>query len=317
MPILNFYQLADQIFSSYQNREYDKALQLSLKAHDNFSKHHNLTGHWIAKAYSHKEEKDKALKYLKEWSDEGYWIKPDRLENDTDFNSIKDSKEFRQILEISKNRHEEAQAKASPKYTVFTPDNYSAFEEYQFLMAIHWRAGTMDEFAKYYKGIVEDKEFILASVQSSQPCGVNQFCWDDYDKAQNEIKNNFLKISNEYRIDNDKVILSGASQGGKLCIGLALKGLIISKGFISVIPYIPEIDSYIQILGNMKEDTYKTKGFIITGDKDISYDNTIKLIQKMKQAGIRCKMEVIEGMGHTVPMDFPKRLKNAVDFIFE
>jgi predicted esterase len=316
MPILNFYHLANQIHNSYQNKNYKKALILSLKAHENFTKHHNLTGYWITKAYSRLGEKDKALDYLREWSEEGYWIKPESLENDYDLKAIKDTHDYKQILENSKKRFEEARLKAKAKYKVITPDNYSIFEEDPFILAIHWRASTMDEFARYYKSIVESKGLILGSVQSSQPCGVNQFCWDDYEKAREEIKEDFHKINDEYRIDKDKTILSGASQGGKLSIEISMKGLIKVKGFISVIPYLPEIKEYKHDLENMSNKINSLKGVIITGDKDISYNNTIKLKEEMEKAGLQCKLDVIERMGHTIPKGFPKLLKDAIDFIY-
>jgi predicted esterase len=316
MPMLNFYHLANQIFNSYQNEDYDKALELSLKAHENFTKHHNLTGYWITKAYSRLGEKDKALDYLREWSEEGYWIKPNRLENDQDLKTIRETDDFNRIKEISKKRYEKAKSKAKAKYEVITPDNYSIFEEYPFILAIHWRASTMDEFARYYKSTVNSKGLILGSVQSSQPCGVNQFCWDDYEKARAEIKDDFHKINNEYRIDKNKIILSGASQGGRLSIEIALKRLINVKGFISVIPYLPEIKEYKHALEDMSNKISSLKGVIITGDKDISYNTTTKLKEEMEKAGLQSKLDVIEGMGHTIPKDFPKRIKDAIDFIY-
>ncbi|MFW5799186.1 MAG: alpha/beta hydrolase [Spirochaetota bacterium] len=313
MAIMNFYVTAQKIMELQEEGKYKEALDLTLKAHKNFTKQHNRTGYWLACLYSKLDDKGNAIQSLREWINEGYWTSPKTLSKETDLDNIRNTEEFKKIIEINKKRFEEEKKYAKPEVSVIIPKSYSKDDLYPLLIAIHWRGSNIEEFSHYYKDVVIEEETVLGVVQSSQLCGDNMYCWDDYDKAKQEIEEHYDKIMSEYSVNNDDVILSGASQGGKLSIELALEDIIECRGFISVIPYLPDINDYTDKIAQAVKKGIKA--VIITGDKDISYENTIELSKKMKDAGMDFKLFVKKNMGHTIPSDFKSLLKTSIDFI--
>ncbi|MEX0974385.1 MAG: hypothetical protein WD024_03405 [Bacillota bacterium] len=67
----------------------------------------------------------------------------------------------------------------------------------------------------------------------------DQYCWDDETRATADVEQAYARIVKECRFDADRVILGGASQGGRLAILAALRGESVrSRGFIVVVPIV-------------------------------------------------------------------------------
>ncbi|NDI35317.1 hypothetical protein EPK97_11170 [Chengkuizengella sediminis] len=57
------------------------------------------------------------------------------------------------------------------------------------------------------------------------------------------------------------------------------------------------------------------RGCIITGDKDPYYDQALEIVDVLKDQNIPCKLIIQEGMGHSLPENFPKLFQDALDYI--
>jgi hypothetical protein len=115
--------------------------------------------------------------------------------------------------------------------------------------------------------------------------------------AKNELKELFQRFVNDSRLSTRNMVISGASQGGKLAIEQLLAGQIFkARGFIAVIPaIIPHtIETIKRLLQN--NNWKQMKGCIITGTRDPFYEETMKLKPLFEQYQFPCLWLVMEGL---------------------
>jgi predicted esterase len=179
------------------------------------------------------------------------------------------------------------------------------------MLALHWYTGTGPEFIERFRSAADDLGFLLASAQSSQMCAKDQYCWDDQAEGEAEVSGALASLRASHRFDADRVILAGASQGGRLAIAMSLA--LPLCGFIAVVPAVRGVEEFAAHVESAAERG--VKGYIIAGEKDYFLAGTEKLQRFLDSNGVSCRIEVVEGMAHTFPKDFPERLARAARFV--
>ena len=121
-------------------------------------------------------------------------------------------------------------------------------------------------------------------------------------------------IRDRYRLNEEETIIAGASQGGALSLELALgENELNIKKFISIIPGIVDVSSYIPLLKNGVSKN--VKGFIITGEKDFYFPMAKEFYEEARKLKLQCEFVSIKGMGHNIPENFEDYLNEALDFL--
>ena len=310
----NFLTLRNKLFALYYEKKYKEALKVAEIAYENYKDKIIETTFWLACFNSLLKKKDKTIKILNNALDNGIWWSPQLMISESDFDFIKKYKEFKEILERCRVFFEKAQSKAKPKCLLFHPEDFNSKKENKLFIAIHFRGSNAEEFEEYFKKSVLKRGYMLAVPQSSQIFTLNKFCWDNREIAKKEISNHYNEINNKYRLDEKETIIAGASQGGGLSLELALgENELHIKKFISIIPGIVDVSSYIPLL---KSGVSKNiKGFIITGEKDFYFQKVKELYEEAQKLKLQCKFVSIKGMGHNIPENFEDYLNEALDFL--
>ena len=264
------------------------------------------TARWRASLLSALGEKDEALKALAAALSRGNWWPSRSLLEEEALKPLQKTEGFAAICQECERQEMLAQTRAKPELFLIPPNG----PHDSVLFAIHWWGSDALSFGEHYRDALRDSNFLLALPQSSQVCGPNKFCWDDRELAIKELKEAYVRATISFLPED--TILSGASQGGSLSMLLALRGEIPAQGFISVVPYLPEIETYISLL---KDGAKKMRGVIMTGSLDLSYSKTLELRRAMEEAGISLRLFVQEELGHDFPGDFATKLKESLTFI--
>lgn len=305
-----FISYREKLFDLYKKGKYIEALKVAEEAHSIFKDQIAQTSYWLACLNAIIGKQDKALDILKNSINNGIWWAPYVLESESDFNSIRNREDFKEILKKCSQIFNEKQKEIKPKKLVFYPEGFNSENKYPLFIALHWAGGNAEEFSEHWKHVLK-KGYILIVPQSSQILWPNSYCWRDKEKAQKEVLEHIEEVKNTHNIIESESIIAGASQGGWLAITLALSKFFNIKNFLSVIPAVSDISFFKKLLENARD----TKGYIIAGEEDSFTKNTQDLYSEMKKAGIQCILTVVEGLGHTIPSDFKKFIDSAIEYL--
>ncbi|MBO8176911.1 MAG: hypothetical protein H0Z31_05565 [Bacillus sp. (in: Bacteria)] len=259
---------------------------------------------------SQEEDDEKACDLLDEALQHGVWWHPSTLDRSPFFKPLHSCKRFSIIREKNQQLFEKNRSFGIAKI-LYAGDETSS----KGIFAIHWRGSNAEDFSTFW--LEHHSPYRFAFPQSSQVHGIRSFHWDDEVIAKNELKELFQRFVNDSRLSTRNMVISGASQGGKLAIEQLLAGQIFkARGFIAVIPaIIPHtIETIKRLLQN--NNWKQMKGCIITGTGDPFYEETMKLKPLFEQYQFPCLWLVVEGLGHMIPENFQELIEKATDFIF-
>jgi predicted esterase len=120
------------------------------------------------------------------------------------------------------------------------------------------------------------------------------------------------QVRRNYRIDAQRIVVAGMSQGGGLAALAGLSPKIQAAGSISVATWWENTASFDQAAKRGKI----SRAYFVTGLKDQSLERSREIQAVLKDHHIPVEEEVHLFLGHDFPPDFDKSLENAFKFIF-
>jgi predicted esterase len=311
--LLSTFDLQNKLFELFEERNFEEAIHVANLIEETSSDMKYKTYFWRACLYCALEDTSQAMLELKLGLKEGVWWHPNTLMNDSDLKPLQELDEFKEILKQCESNVREMSLTAKPEHMILKP-KANMKERIPVIYSLHWRGENIKRFSQYWNIEEVREDNVFAFPQSSQVYGFNEYCWDNNEIAKKEVTNTLKQIKRELNLENNDVILAGASQGGKLALELALNNEISNlKGFIIVVPSIREIETYKGLIEKAKDNGIK--GYIITGDKDYFYSDVVKLQSLFEEKDFPCKLFIKEGMGHFFPTDFSTILPKAIDYV--
>jgi predicted esterase len=312
----DFYTLQRQIFELYNRGEYREALTLAGRAATRFPGKDYRTTYWRACLSSRVGELGEALRVLNDATRRGLWWSEEALKLETDLDPIRSRSEFRTFLAECNRLKQAAGTIAKTQLIVLTPTNYFPEKVWPLLIALHPRGEDFEEFTQLWSQALS-KGVLVALPRSSQPFSSHSRCWDDLARSEREVVDAYLQLNSRYKINQERIILSGFSQGATLAIYLALKGSLPARGFVAIAPastimpsHSNEFASFVRAAKNPA-----SRGWILVGDNDRFFERINVLHSSMKQNGLESEYIVEKGLGHDYPDDFVLKLGRALDFV--
>ena len=313
MSVEDWTEIQDSVFTLYGQGRLREALAEADGAALAFPDRLTRTSYWRACLHSVLGETHEALDVLKDAVDRGAWWSDVTLRNEVDLASVRDLPEFQTILRVCADLNAAAAGKSRPELVILQPNRVEGASLPALLLALHSRGATAQAFARNWEPAV-DSGVMVAIPQSSQMCASDQYCWDDEAKAAVEVEQVYARVAKECRFDPDRVVLAGASQGGRLAIQTCLRGgTFSSRGFIVVVPALRDVSEF-GALSRAAADR-GVRGYMVVGDKDRFYQGACDLHEAMKASGLPCFLDVRQGMGHRFPPDFSDILPRALEFV--
>jgi len=249
---------------------------------------------------------DKALELLNGYLDEGKWFISKFLKE------IWNKEEFKAYVERWREVSERSKLTSKPKIKVSLPKNYDKDKKYPLFIALHNSNGHAEYFRAHWESQKLEEEYIVLIPQSSQLFHSFSYCWDDKEKAYEEIRNAYEDVIDKYSVDKENIIIGGFSQGGELAIDIALKTSFLPiKGFIALNASEVELDI------NSIENAHKKgiKSVIIAGENDKKFEAQKKISNLFIKAGLKNRFIIKKGLGHWFPEDLPKIIDSSLEFI--
>lgn len=328
----------------------DKALKLALVArahaeilYDEFKDHerhgrgitaeYSLTNYNAACMYSLKNKKDKAFKYLNKAIELGGFGEniAASIEGDSDFENIRQDPRYAKAVKKAKKIHRErrregrerARSNEPPpkkevdfQWKVTLPDDHKKSRKAPLIVALHHYHGSMDKTADRWKDAANELGAILLTPQGTFEVRKGKYEWG---KAIDSIEENVMGAINEvmdkYKIDEDKIVLTGFSQGGWAAWALAQRN---PDAFCGIIP----------VAGNFKvesesdfedEDLAKLRIFVMVGADESSktLNSNKKAVKRFKKIGAKVSMNIYEDVGHSFPENETEEQIKALRFVLK
>ena len=314
---ISFEELQTQMFDLFYARDLAGAFAVAESASRLYPDRLPKTAYWKACILSLMGRAEEAVSALAQGLAEGAWWSPIMLNRDPDLEAARTLPQMAEVLAETDRRWQAAQVRSKPQTFILDPRDRTAAPAGHdgalppLMLALHWYTGTGPEFIEHFRSAADDLGFLLASAQSSQMCAKDQYCWDDQAEGEAEVSGALASLRASHRFDADRVILAGASQGGRLAIAMSLA--LPLCGFIAVVPAVRGVEEFAAHVESAAERG--VKGYIIAGEKDYFLAGTEKLQRFLDSNGVSCRIEVVEGMAHTFPKDFPERLARAARFV--
>lgn len=314
---ISFEELQTQMFDLFYARDLAGAFAVAESASRLYPDRLPKTAYWKACILSLMGRAEEAVSALAQGLAEGAWWSPIMLNRDPDLEAARTLPQMTEVLAETDRRWQAAQVRSKPQTFILDPRDRTAAPAGHdgalppLMLALHWYTGTGPEFIERFRSAADDLGFLLASAQSSQMCAKDQYCWDDQAEGEAEVSGALASLRASHRFDADRVILAGASQGGRLAIAMSLA--LPLCGFIAVVPAVRGVEEFAAHVESAAERG--VKGYIIAGEKDYFLAGTEKLQRFLDSNGVSCRIEVVEGMAHTFPKDFPERLARAARFV--
>lgn len=252
-------------------------------------------------------DKAQTLRLLGEADQAGYWY--NGLRDDADFALLRGDPEFEGLVTLCAERRAQAMAHAVPVIKTYTPEQGSL--PYPLLLALHGANATAE--ANHWMASVSHGWF-LGMPQSSQVYAPGTYTWNDWDWALQEVPQGYQTICAENPIDTGRVVLAGFSQGGGLAAWLGLSRAIPACGLILVGPFLANPD---RLLPTLEENgPYNLRAYLVAGARDrYCYGVAQQLAKILPQYGIVCKLDEYADLEHSFPLDFERKLPEALDFL--
>jgi len=320
-----FGEYRTKVFRYYQEKRYSDGLAVAIAAFKLFPEYDAKTSFWIACLQARLGNHDEAIQTLQTATRRGVWWSTGTLQ-DSDLDSIRDRPEFRTIEDDCRHLQQQAPKIAKPELMVRVPIGYSVGRDWPTLVLFHARGVERPEISAEDWLPVLSAGTILAAPWSSQMYDLDSRCWDDWELAERDVKWMFEELGAKYRLNFDRLLLGGFSQGAALSIYSALKKLVPCRGFVAVAPsdWVRPEEKRATERKELSEpfasfvkasDCRGLRGAIIIGDKDPFFPKIEQLYALMVERGLDGELVVEPGLGHQYPDGFEGKLNRAVDFV--
>jgi len=220
--------------------------------------------------------------------DKGYWYRPKAFEDD-DLDSIRNETDFLEYKKISDKRYYEALKTTSTLCT------WEETKSSKLALVLHGNQQNMYSDKKYWKHLEKDG-YQVEYIQSKIVDSYMLYRWEDDEETQ--LNDMIGKLPWE---KYDTRVLCGFSAGCNEILKTLLKTDTKCEKIILQSPWIPGIDdnldSLIHVLSNVSIE-------INCGSNDDDcLPNAKKFANEAVKQGLNCKLQIIDGLGHSYPID--------------
>ncbi|MCX8095095.1 MAG: hypothetical protein N3D74_02745 [Caldisericia bacterium] len=312
----NFKDIMEKLFSLYRDGKYEDALNLIQENKKNYLKYLSRLFYYEACFLSVLNKKDEAIKILNDAINSGFWWSVTTLNYEKDFDSIRDSIEFKEIIEKIKKIEDNENRLIKREYLIFEPIDLDKNKIYPIIISLHPRDSNIYDFSKYFEIENLKKNYFLLFPQSPIKTSFDGYSWDKSEICYKEVIQIFDEVLEKFKkINKNEIIISGASQGARISLEIYLKKLIDIKGWIGIIPAFRDINYLLPILDSINKKKFKFS--FIVGKKDNFFRIANELNKELINRGFKTLFIENENLGHSIPKNFEEELIKCINFILK
>jgi len=293
--------------TAYSEKEYAKAILLFKEALELQGKNKSsAVAYNIACCYAILGDKDNAMKWLEKAYDLGTY----KFSDDEDLVSLKEDKRF-QKLERKALKKIKALESKEWKPIITVPESFES-KKYPVVIALHGFGSNPVDFSRTNSPRITPLGYILSCPYGPEIRGSTSFGWGEDVDSEKRILEALETLKKDYRIEPERIILFGYSQGGGRAFYTGLRNPEIFRGIITAAGEYEEEEC------NGFLETAKAKGvkvYMMIGEKDFLLESNQKAEEEMKKVGIPVKLVVFPGLGHAFPKNSEEELKKALEWV--
>lgn len=318
-----FETASNRMFVPYRERRYVEALTVAREAQAQFPERDSRTTRWIACLECLAGETEAALRTLQDGRARGLWWAPSALIEEADLLALHEDPQLVALAAECAELQRAARETARPEVVVIPPAEQSragvgaaprgGVNGPPVLIALHFRWGTARDFVVHWRAAAE-AGWLVAVPQGSQIVGPDAFEWADDDQTAADLQWVWQRLSEDYELDGSRVVLAGASGGGRAALEHGLGGTPIPVH--GVMPIVPSIADPMRFEPKIAASVERgVRAWLFTGEHDGRRAKTEALYAAMEAHGMATRLTVVPGMGHAVPPDLAARLPEALRFL--
>jgi predicted esterase len=307
MEQIAFAELQDRLINLYTDGKYVDALALVERHAGNFPEQAARTTFWRMCLLSLTNRPDDVLSVFREGLEAGLWWS-EVVFIDSDLDAVRELPEFQNLMRISQEKYVQARANIEREDVILLPDELPSSGLYPVLITLHGRNGNKETDLMYWEH-ARQRGWLVLSAQSTQPLFPGFYCWDDAAQGLTDLLFYYSRLSEQYQIDPQRVVIGGMSQGSGMAIYAALTGKLPVRGFIGIGTWWADVAEF-------AVEAKKVRGYFVTGEKDHTLDRAREIQEFLRRHEIAFAEEVHPDLGHEFPGDFGTSFDNAMKYIF-
>jgi dienelactone hydrolase len=312
MPDRTFAQVTAQIGQHFQNREYAEALDVATREAPRFPRDKPFLDYYAMCAAARVSDYTRVYAMLEAGLQQGVWYGEYLLRQSPSFQPLQGQPEFERLVAASL----EAQAQDTSSQSVLVtrrPGHHSAASP--LLLALHGNNSTADASFPFWQAAA-DQGWLVAVPQSSQALYKGASHWTEHAAAVADIQPHFEALRGQF--DPSQVVVAGHSMGGEIAIGLALRGTVGARGFITIGPGGPFTDEPEQWRADIEAARERNlRGYFIVGEKDdlIQPQAIQTLAGMLNAAGLPAQVERVPDATHDFTPAYEAALLRGLAFV--
>ncbi len=266
----------------------------------------------LACAHARLGEHEAALGWLEKSAENGF-AGITSVETDVELDALRGDERFGAVVgkvRASRDRRFgafRAEAEEAELLTILPP-GYDTGVAAPLVIVMHGSGGRPGPIADVHRKAAGEVGAIVVAPSALRPLGAG-FNWTFRDESEWMVLHVLERVSREHKIDMERVVLAGFSQGANIALEVGLKhaenfaGIVASCGhWDAEIMRIPEAESLPRVQ-------------LMIG----AHDPWVRTFREgetaLRAAGVDVRLHVSAGIGHAYPRDADKRLGEALRFV--
>jgi predicted esterase len=305
---MTFQDLTKEMAGLYGEGKYAEALDLVDRRAAQFPERSALIAFWRMCLLSLCGRTQDVLTVFRQALEQGAWWQESQF-NDSDLDAVRDLPEFKQLVRLSQDRYLRARANTRPHRCVLLPDETAG--PLPLLIALHGHGGNAELDLPRWE-VARQRGWMVLSPQSTQPFTSYSSVWDDPQQGLADIAFHYEEVLQNHKIDPERVVVGGFSQGSGMALISALSGKIPAQGFIGIGTWWENVE---ELLALASGET-NLRAYFVTGKKDHTLERSREIQDALRAMRIAVAEETHPEIGHEFSVDFATSFEKALDFIF-
>jgi predicted esterase len=307
--------VARRFAAAYEAQDWPRAIELGRKLHE-LAPREPAHAYNVACCYALSGARDEALAWVKKAAELGF-SDAELVRNDPDLKRLHGSPEFESaVARIEENQaeaHQDLAARAARSAPILlAPRAADPSKPAILIIALHPYGRTAADAVAVWRALAAEHGAVLAAPQAFNKTG-DGYQWGDTEQAEALVDAAIDKARASYKIDEQRIVLTGFSQGGMMAYNLAARHPERFRGVI------PVAGLYEKSVGaRLKSASLKKpKFFIMVGAEDRVVESNREAARDLAGAGAPTELAVYEGVGHAFPRNRDAELRKALRFVLE
>lgn len=270
----------------------------------------------LACVYARAGSSDEAVSWISQAAAGGFW-KSGHLARDPDLDGVRSHPGFAAAAAAVERNHATIREVVAERFAAAPPllvvqTGHDATRPAPLVVALHGYGGRADDYPLLWRGAAARAGAVLVIPQGVRRAG-SGYTWQDPDEAELILELTLEWTRRQVAIDEDRIVLTGFSQGGFIAMALGVRR---SELFAGVIPmaggYLPEIDAPppASVIG---APSY----YFMVGSLDGAAAAVRNAAGDFAAAGYQVRLRVLPGTGHSFPRDTTRELGKALRFVLD